>query len=103
MLEGAVIGAAVALVVVFARTLANRRHAKNGTGLPGQVEQALRGKPALTQHEIAGLVGHRTAAGRGKVVQALAALSAAGKVRIHKAPPGTAFREVAKLTTYELS
>ena len=91
------------MVFMFAKAVVDRRHAQNGTGLPGQVELALRGKPALSQHEIAGLVGHRTPAGRGKVAQALNALSAAGKVRIRKAPPGTALREKANLTTYELS
>ncbi|CAN5648603.1 hypothetical protein BH11MYX1_BH11MYX1_21430 [soil metagenome] len=101
MIEGAIIGAVVAVIVVFAKTLADRRHAKRGTGLPGRVEQALRGKPALNQKAIAERVGLRTLAGRGKVVQALNALSAAGKVRTQKAPPGTPLHQIAELTTYE--
>ncbi len=101
MLEGALIGAVVAVVVVFGRMVVDRRHAKNGTGLPGQVERALRGKPALRLGEIAELVGMRTLAGRGKVAQALNALKAAGKIRIHAAPAGTPIRERERLTTYE--
>ena len=85
MLTGALIGAVVAVVVIAV----NINRAKAGTGLPGQIEQALRGKPAMNLKEISVLVGRDSFMGRGKVVQALAGLQSAGKVKVTKAPPGT--------------
>ena len=101
MLQGAIIGAFVALVVLVFTTFKNRAAAKNGTGLPGQVDQALRGKPAQNIADLSALVGMRTLAGRGKVAQALSALHAVGKVRINPAPAGTPQLEKVNVITYE--
>jgi hypothetical protein len=98
MLTGAVIGVVVALAMM----VINNRKAKSGTGFPGQVEQALRGKPAMNLKAIAVLVGHDSFMGRGKVAQALAALQSAGKIKITPAPPGTPQLEKVNVITYEV-
>jgi hypothetical protein len=85
MLQGAIIGAVVAIIM----TVAMRSKAKSGGGLPGQIEQTLRGKGGMTLKEVAASVGKDTFMGRGQVAQALNALSSIGKVRIIPAPDGT--------------
>lgn len=101
MMRGALIGAIAAVVVLVFTTFKNRAAAKNGTGLPGQVDQALRGKPAQNLAALSALVGMRTLRGRGKVAQALEALRAVGKVKINPAPAGTPRLEKVDVITYE--
>ncbi len=98
MLEGAVIGVTVALIMMFV----TRSKAKSGSGLPGQIEQTLRGRGAMNLKEIAALVGKDSFMGRGQVGQALAALSSVGKVRTIPAPPGTPQLEKVNVIKYEL-
>src|SRR5689334_12433062 len=86
MLTGALIG----FVVAVSMLVINRRKAKSGTGLPGQVEEALRAKGApMTLKEVAEAVGKPSFMGRGEVVQALAALDSLKKIRTIPAPEGT--------------
>lgn len=85
MLQGALIGLVVALVMMFI----HRRNAKNGTGLAGQLERALAERNALTLHEAAEAVGKNTFFGRGEVAQALNGLLSVNKVRVIPAPEGT--------------
>lgn len=85
MLQGAIIGIIVAVVMIFIQ----RRNAKAGTGLAGEVERALASGSALTLHEVAEAVGKNSFLGRGQVAQNLNALSMVGKVRIIQAPEGT--------------
>lgn len=99
MLTGAAIGVVVALVIIAM----NRSKAKSGTGLPGKIEQALRGKPPMTMKAIAALVGEDSFMGRGRVVQALGALQSVGKVKVNHAPPGTPQLQKADVITYELA
>lgn len=98
MLTGAIIGCVVALGLM----VMNKRKAKQGTGLPGQIEAAMRGKGPLTLKEVGALVGKESFMGRGEVVQALAALESIGKVRTKPAPEGTPQPEKVDLVTYEL-
>lgn len=63
MLTGAIIGAVVAVTLL----IMNRSRAKSGTGLPGKIEQTLRGKEPMTLKQIAALVGKDTFLGRGDV------------------------------------
>jgi hypothetical protein len=97
VLTGAIIGCVVALALV----LINRSKAKAGTGLPGQVEQALRGQGPLTLKQIAARVGKDTALGRGNVAQALAALQSIGKIKTNPAPEGTPQLKKVDVITYE--
>lgn len=97
MLTGAIIGVVVALVLM----VMNRSKAKQGTGLPGHVEQTLRGTGPKTLKEIAMLVGKDSLMGRGDVAQALAALQSVGKVRVNPAPEGTPQLKKVDFITYE--
>jgi len=97
MLTGAVIGVVVALAMM----VVNRSRAKSGTGLPGQVEQAMRGKGPLTLPAIAKLVGKDSFMGRGQVAQALNALHGTNKVRMTPAPDGTPQLQKINFITYE--
>lgn len=98
MLTGAIIGCVVAVAIM----MMNRSKAKQGTGLPGQLEQTLRGKEPMTLKQIATLVGKDTFMGRGEVAQALAALQAIGKVRTNPAPEGTPQLKKVDFITYEV-
>lgn len=85
MLQGAIIGLIVALVMMYI----NKRNARNGTGIAGELERALAERGALTLKEAAAAIGKDTTFGRGSVAQALAGLSSVGKVRTLPAPEGT--------------
>ena len=98
MLTGAIIGCVVAIAIM----VVNRSKAKRGTGLPGQIEQALRGKGAMTLKQVAALVGKDSFMGRGEVAQALAALQGIGKLRMNRAPDGTPQLKKVDLVTYEV-
>ncbi len=98
MLTGAIIGCVVALTMM----MLNRSKAKKGTGLPGNLEQALRGQPPKTLKQIAALVGKDSFMGRGEVAQALAALQSIGKVRTIPAPEGTPQLKKVDFITYEV-
>ncbi len=98
MLTGAIIGCVVAVVIM----VMNKSKAKSGTGLPGQIEQALAGKEPLTLKQIGALVGKTSFMGRGQVVQALAALQSIGKLKMTPAPEGTPQLEKVDFITYEL-
>jgi hypothetical protein len=98
MLTGALIGVVVAVVMMAI----NRSKAKSGTGFPGQVEQAMRGKPPMNLKDISVLVGRDSFMGRGKVVQALAGLQSAGKVKMTPAPVGTPQLEKVHAIKYEV-
>jgi hypothetical protein len=98
MLTGALIGCVVAVVIM----MMNRSKAKQGTGLPGQLEQTLRGKEPMTLKQIAALVGKDTFMGRGEVAQALAALQGIGKVRTTPAPAGTPQLKKVDFITYQV-
>ena len=98
MLTGIIIG----VVVAFTLALVNQRNAKKGTGLPGQVEQALRARGASTLKEIAVAVGKDSFFGRGEVSQALGALHSTGKARVIPAPPGTPQLKKVDVIKYEL-
>jgi hypothetical protein len=98
MLTGAIIGCVVALAIMAL----NRSKAKKGTGLPGQLEQMLRGKQPMTLKQIAALVGKDSFMGRGDVAQALAALQSIGKVRTNPAPDGTPQLKKVDFITYEV-
>jgi hypothetical protein len=98
MLTGAIIG----VVVVVVMSMLNRSKAQKGTGVPGQIEQALRGKEPMTLKQVADLVGKNTFFGRGEVVQALAALQNVGKVRVNQAPPGTPQLKKVDFITYQI-
>ncbi|MBA3456847.1 MAG: hypothetical protein H0T42_27405 [Deltaproteobacteria bacterium] len=98
MLTGAIIGCVVALVIMAM----NRSKAKQGTGLPGQLEQLMRTKGPLTLAQIAALVGKDTFMGRGSVAQALAGLAGVGKVRTTPAPAGTPQLKKVDFITYEI-
>ena len=97
MLTGAIIG----VVVVLVMAVMNKSKAKSGTGLPGQVEQALRGSGAMTLKQIAAKVGKDSFMGRGDVVQALAALQSIGKIKTNPAPDGTPQLKKVDFITYE--
>jgi hypothetical protein len=98
MLTGAIIGCVVAVAIM----MLNRSKAKKGTGLPGQLEQTLRGKEPMTLKQIAVLVGKDTFMGRGDVAQALAALQSIGKVRSNSAPQGTPQLKKVDFITYQV-
>ena len=98
MLTGAVIGVVVALVMM----MVTRSKAKAGTGFPGQVEQAMRGKGPLNLKAISVLVGKDSFMGRGSVAQALAGLQSAGKIKMTPAPPGTPQLEKVDAIKYEV-
>jgi hypothetical protein len=82
--------------------LVNRSRAKAGTGLPGQIEQAMRGKPPMSLKQISVLVGRDSFMGRGQVAQALAALTSTSKLKMTPAPPGTKQLEKVHVITYEV-
>lgn len=98
MLTGAIIGCVVALVIMAM----NKSKAKQGTGLPGQLEQVMRDKGPLTLAQIAALVGKDSFMGRGSVAQALAGLGSVGKVRTTPAPAGTPQLKKVDFITYEV-
>ena len=98
MLTGAIIGCVVAVVIM----VMNKSKAKSGTGLPGQIEQALQGKEPLTLKQIGALVGKDSFMGRGEVAQAIAALQSIGKVKMNPAPDGTPQLKKVDFITYEL-
>jgi len=98
MLTGAVIGVVVALVMM----MVTRSKAKAGTGFPGQVEQAMRGKGPLNLKAISVLVGKDSFMGRGSVVQAIAGLQSANKIKMTPAPPGTPQLQKVNVITYEV-
>lgn len=79
----------------------NKGKAKAGTGLPGQIEQVLRGAGPLTLKELAGRVGKGSFMGRGDVAQALAALQSVGKIKTNPAPEGTPQLKKVDFITYE--
>jgi len=79
----------------------NKGKAKAGTGLPGQIEQALRGSGPLTLKQVAERVGKDSFMGRGSVVQALAALQSIGKIKTNPAPDGTPQLKKVDFITYE--
>lgn len=98
MLTGAIIGCVVALVIM----VINKSKATKGTGLPGQIEQALQAKGPMTLQQIGALVGKDSFMGRGQVAQALAALQSIGKVKTTPAPEGTPQLKKVDFITYEL-
>lgn len=98
MLTGAIIGCVVALALM----VINKSRATKGTGLPGQIEQALQGKEPMTLRQIGALVGKDSFMGRGQVAQALAALESIGKVKTTPAPEGTPQLKKVDFITYEL-
>lgn len=98
MLQGALIGLVVAIVML----LWNRMQASRGAGLAGEIEQAMRGRGALTLAEVAAAVKRDSFMGRGQVVQALGGLLSVGKVVQHDAPPGTPQLEKVNHIRYEL-
>jgi hypothetical protein len=97
MLQGALIGLVVALVMMFLQ----RRNAKKGTGIAGDLDRVLAERGALTLQEAAAAVGKDTFMGRGEVAQSLNALSSVGKVRILPAPDGTPQLKKVDLIRYE--
>lgn len=97
MLQGALIGLVVAIAMFFWQ----RRQAKLGTGLAGAVVSVLAPGEVLSLDEIAQRVGRPSFFGRGEVAQALNALLAVGKVRVHPAPEGTPQLQKVKLVRYE--
>ncbi len=97
MLTGAIIGCIVAVVMI----VVNQSKAKSGTGLPGQVEAAMRGAGPLTLSQVAQKVGMDTFTGRGKVGQALGALHSVGKLKMNPAPEGTPQLKKVDFITYE--
>lgn len=97
MLTGAIIGCVVALVML----VMNKSKAKSGTGLPGQVEQVLRGGGPMTLKQVAARVGKDSFMGRGDVAQALAALQSVGKIKSNPAPEGTPQLKKVDFITYE--
>lgn len=99
MLTGAIIGVVVALGMM----LAMKSKAKSGTGLPGEIEQKLRGRGAMNLKEISVLVGKDSFLGRGDVAQALAALQSIGKVRTIPAPEGTPQLKKVDFIKYEVT
>lgn len=99
MLTGAIIGCVVALTMM----VLNKSKAKQGTGLPGQLEQTLRGQQPMTLKQIAVLVGKDSLMGRGAVAQALAALQSVGKVRTYPAPDGTPQLKKVDFIAYEVT
>jgi hypothetical protein len=98
MLTGAIIGVAVALAII----VVNRSNAKSGTGLPGRIEQAMRGRPPMNLKEISVLVGKDSFMGRGQIGQALNALQSANKIKVTPAPPGTPQLEKVNVVKYEV-
>ena len=98
MLTGAIIG----LVVAVTLTVMNRSRAKKGSGLPGEVEQVLRGRGPQTLREVSSLLGRDSFFARGQVAQALSALHGVGKVRVIPAPDGTPQLKKVELIKYEL-
>lgn len=97
MLQGAIVGAVVAVAMLLWR----RYQASQGTGLAGEIETALSGKPPMNLAEVAAAVGQDTFLGRGQVAQSLNALHSLGKVKIHDAPDGTPQLEKVKHIRYE--
>ena len=98
MLTGAIIGLVVGLVLI----VVNKAKARAGTGLPGQIEAALRGAGPLTLAQVAAKVGKDTFMGRGTVAQALGALHSVGKVKTNPAPEGTPQLKKVDVVTYEI-
>ena len=98
MLTGAIVG----VVVVLVMTMINKSKAAKGTGLPGQIEQTLRGKEPMTLKQIAAAVGKDSFMGRGEVVQAINALQSLGKVRTNPAPAGTPQLKKIDFITYQV-
>lgn len=98
MLTGALIGFAVAVAMI----VMNKSQAKAGTGLPGEIAQAMRGKGPMTLKQIAALVGKDSLMGRGKVAQAIHGLHSAGKLVMTPAPPGTPQLQKVDHITYEV-
>jgi len=97
MLQGAIIGLVVGIVMVFVQ----RSRAQKGTGIAGELERVLADGKALTLAEAAEAVGQSSFLGRGKVAQSLNALSAVGKVRIIPAPDGTPQMKKVDFIRYE--
>ena len=98
MLTGALIGFAVAAAMI----IMNKSQAKSGTGLPGEIERAMRGKGPMTLKQISVLMGKDSFMGRGKVVQALGGLQSTGKVKMTPAPEGTPQLQKVDHITYEV-
>jgi hypothetical protein len=98
MLTGAIIGVVVVVVI----SMMNRSKAAKGTGLPGQIEQTLRGKEPMTLKQIAAAVGRDSFLGRGEVVQAINALQGLGKVKTNPAPAGTPQLKKVDFITYQV-
>lgn len=94
---GAIIGLVVALIMLGGRFLQARR----GTGLPGQLLGALTGRGPMTLAELMAAVGSSGFFGRGRVLQSLAALQQAGKIRMIGAPPGTPHLKKHDVVRYE--
>ncbi len=80
----------------------NRSQAKSGTGLPGEIEQKMRGQGPMNLKQISVLVGKDSFMGRGKVAQALAGLQSTGKVKVTPAPAGTPQLQKVDHITYEI-
>lgn len=97
MLTGAIIGCVVAVIMI----IVNQSKAKSGTGLPGQIEAAMRGAGPMTLSQVATKMGMDTFTGRGKVVQALSALHGVGKLKMTPAPAGTPQLKKVDFITYE--
>lgn len=99
MLQGALIGLTVALVMMGYNYYA----ARSGTGLPGEIAKLLEGKAGgMTMPEIAQALGRDSFLRRGSVAQALGGLQQAGKVKVHLAPEGTPQLEKVNHIRYEL-
>jgi hypothetical protein len=98
MLTGAIIGCVVAVIMI----VMNKAKAKSGTGLPGQIEAAMRGAGPLTLGQVAAKVGLDTFMGRGKVAQAVGALQSVGKLKMTPAPEGTPQLKKVDFITYEV-
>ena len=98
MLTGAIIGCVVALVIMFMNT----RKAKSGTGLPGQIEQALQGKGPQTLREIGSLVGKDSFMGRDRSRRRSRRCRASARSRRTRPPTGTPQLKKVDFITYEL-
>lgn len=97
MLQGAIIGVIVAIIMMLIR----RNQAKKGTGIAGELERVLGERGPLTLQEAAEAIGKNTFFGRGEVAQSLGALSSIGKVRVHPAPEGTPQLQKVNVIRYE--
>jgi hypothetical protein len=83
--------------------LATRSQAKQNQALAPAIEGALRAQGPLTVPKLTEVVGLKGFSARGKVILALNALVAQGKVRANPAPEGTPQLQKVNVITYELT